>query len=422
MRRAKVTTLAIVAALVVALLGVDRLAVGQEADPVLVGAGDIASCKSTGDEATAGLLAGIEGTVATFGDNAYEQGTSAEFSACYEPSWGRFKERTKPSVGNHEYYTEGASGYFEYFDEAAGDPQKGYYSYDLRSWHVVVLNSNCAAVGGCGAGSAQVQWLVDDLGAHSDQACTLAYFHHPRFSSSTRGNNSAMVPFWDVLYEAGAEVVLNGHAHHYERFAPQTPGGQADPEGGISQFVVGTGGKSLNSFGTVQANSEVRLADADGVIKLTLHPEGYDWQFVAVDGTPDGKTTDPGSGSCHSAPTKPTDRPGPPSVTRTDPGTNATGVATTTNVTAFFSEEMRASSINGKTFKLFKKGSSTKIGAVVTYFPDDPSTAEFDPRATLDPNNSLQSGVIYKAVVTTGAEDSVGNPLEQQYKWFFTVT
>ena len=134
---------------------------------------------------------------------------------------------------------------------------------------MVVLNSNCAAVGGCGAGSAQVQWLEDDLGAHSDQACTLAYFHHPRFSSSTRGNNSAMVPFWDALYEAGAEVVLNGHAHHYERFAPQTPGGQADPEGGISQFVVGTGGKSLNSFGTVQANSEVRLADADSTPRAT---------------------------------------------------------------------------------------------------------------------------------------------------------
>ena len=241
---------------------------------------------------------------------------------------------------------------------------------------MVVLNSNCAAVGGCGAGSAQEQWLKDDLVAHSNQACTLAYFHHPRFSSSTRGNNSAMVPFWDALYEAGAEVVLNGHAHHYERFAPQTPGGQADPEGGISQFVVGTGGKSLNSFGTVQANSEVRLADADGVIKLTLHPEGYDWQFVAVDGTVDGKTTDPGSGSCHNAPPKPPDRPGPPSVTSTDPGTNATGVATTTNVTAFFSEEMRASSINAKTFKLTKKGSSTKIGAVVTYFPDDPATTD----------------------------------------------
>jgi hypothetical protein len=423
MRRAKLTTLAIVAALVVALVGVDRLAVGQEeADPVLVGAGDIASCRSTGDEATADLLAGIEGTVATFGDNAYQSGTSAEYSSCYNPSWGRFKARTMPSVGNHEYYTASASGYFGYFGEAAGDPQKGYYSYDLGSWHVVVLNSNCAAIGGCGAGSAQEQWLKDDLGAYSNQACTLAYFHHPRFSSSTSGNNSAMVPFWEALYEAGAEVVLNGHAHHYERFAPQTPGGQADPEGGISQFVVGTGGKSLNSFGTVQANSEVRLAEAFGVIKLTLHPEGYDWQFVAVDGTVDGETTDSGSGSCHSAPPKPPDRPGPLSVTSTDPGADETGVATTTNVTAFLSEEMMDSSINTKTFKLTKKGSSTKIGAVITYFPDDPATTDtVEARATLDPNNSLKSGVTYKAVVTTGAKDSEGNSLQQQYKWFFTV-
>ena len=423
MRRAKLTTLAIVAALVVALVGVDRLAVGQEeADPVLVGAGDIASCRSTGDEATADLLAGIEGTVATFGDNAYQSGTSAEYSSCYNPSWGRQKARTRPSVGNHEYYTAGASGYFGYFGEVAGDPQKGYYSYDLGSWHVVVLNSNCAAIGGCGAGSAQEQWLKDDLGAHSNQACTLAYFHHPRFSSSTSGNNSAMVPFWEALYEAGAEVVLNGHAHHYERFAPQTPGGQADPEGGISQFVVGTGGKSLNSFGTVQANSEVRLAEAFGVIKLTLHPEGYDWQFVAVDGTVDGETTDSGSGSCHSAPPQPPDRPGPLSVTSTDPGADETGVATTTNVTAFLSEEMMDSSINTKTFKLTKKGSSTKIGAVITYFPDDPATTDtVEARATLDPNNSLKSGVTYKAVVTTGAKDSEGNSLQQQYKWFFTV-
>src|SRR5215204_2340063 len=418
-------------------------------DPVFVGAGDIASCTSTGDEATASLLEGINGTVATLGDNAYESGTSQEFAHCYDnyklPSegggvfdparnsyWGQYKVLTKPAVGNHEYYTpgssasSGASGYFGYFGNAASPTEagctincKGYYSYDLGSWHVVVLNSNCAevSVGGCGAGSPQEVWLRNDLAAHSN-ACTLAYFHHPRFSSSTRGNNSAMGPFWEALYEAGAEVVLNGHAHHYERFAPQTPGGQTDLERGIRQFVVGTGGKSLNSFGTVQNNSEVRKADAFGVIKLTLHTEGYDWQFVTA---PGATVTDFGSGSCHSASPKPTDRPGPPSVTKTDPGPNVTGVASTTNVTAFFSEEMMASSINTKTFKLFKKGTSTKIGAAVKYSPDDPSTAEFDPRATLDPTSSLQNGVIYKAVVTTGAMDSVGNPLPQNYKWFFTT-
>ena len=352
-------------------------------------------------------------------------------------------------MGNHEYYTpgstasSGASGYFGYFGNAALNPTetgctvscKGYYSYDLGSWHVVVLNSNCAEVGGCGAGSPQEVWLRNDLQAHPS-ACTLAYFHHPRFSSSGIGNNSAMVPFWKALYDAGAEVVLNGHAHNYERFAPQDPDGNADPEYGIREFIVGTGGKSLNSFSTIRPNSQVRLTDNSvpqgnfGVIKLTLHPEvpgdpgnpgGYDWEFRKIDGTVDGTVADSGSDSCHGAPTSTTDRPGPPSITKTDPGPYATGVATTTNVTAFFSEEMDKTTINGKTFKLFKKGTTTKIGAGVTYFPDDPTTDTVEARATLDPTNSLQSGVTYKAVVTTGAKDSVGNPLAQQYRWFFTV-
>jgi hypothetical protein len=425
------------------------------ADPVLVGAGDIASCTSGKDEKTAALLAGINGTVATFGDNAYDYGTSQEFAHCYDnyklPSegggvfdparnsyWGQYKALTKPAVGNHEYYTpgssasSGASGYFGYFGTAASPTEtgctvncKGYYSYDIGSWHVVVLNSNCAEVdvGGCGAGSPQEVWLRNDLDNATNKQCTLAYFHHPRFSSSGV-NNSAVGPFWEALYDAGAEVVLNGHAHNYERFAPQTPGGQADPDYGIREFIVGTGGKSLNSFGTIRPNSEVRLTDDSvppgnfGVIKLTLHPAGYDWEFRTID----GKVLDPGSASCHGAPpTSTTDRPGPPSITKTDPGTNATGVATTTNVTAFFSEEMNSNTINGKTFKLFKKGTSTKIGAGVTYVPDDPTTDTVEARATLDPTSYLQSGVTYKAVVTTGAMDSVGNPLPQQYKWFFTV-
>jgi hypothetical protein len=416
-------------------------------DPVLVGAGDIASCSRTGDEATASLLEGINGTVATLGDNAYESGTSAEFSGCYDPSWGRLKARTMPSLGNHEYYDLSgvAQPYFDYFSAtngfslpAAPVPNapdnnhgltvgEGYYSYDLGAWHVVVLNSNCDKVGGCDASSPQGQWLQRDLANTTNKQCTLAYFHHPRFSSSGIGNNSAVAPFWEALYEAGAEVVLNGHAHNYERFAPQKPDGQLDQAQGISEFVVGTGGRSLNSFGTIRNNSEVRITDDYGsgnygVIKLTLHSESYDWEYRQIDGTVDGMARDPGSASCHGAPPSTTDRPGPPSVTTTDPGTDARGVATTTNVTAFFSEEMMASSLdNGKTFKLFKKGSSTKIGAAVKYSPDDLSTAEFDPRATLDPTSSLQSGVIYKAVVTTGAMDSVGNPLPQQYKWFFTT-
>ena len=275
-------SMAVVAALaIVMLLSAGGQAAGLD-DPVLVGAGDIASCSSSGDEATANLLDDIEGTVAVFGDNVYESGTITEYRDCYGPSWGRHKARTMPSAGNHEYYTSGASGYFDYFGAAAGDRQKGYYSYDLGSWHVVVLNSNCAEIGGCGAGSPQERWLREDLASHQ-RACTAAYFHHPRFSSSRIGNNSAMVPFWEALYDADAEVVLGGHAHHYERFAPQTPGGQEDPAQGIREFVVGTGGNGLNSFGTVKANSQVRnantlrRAEADAAphqLQLGVRPRG----------------------------------------------------------------------------------------------------------------------------------------------------
>jgi len=409
-------------------------------DPVLVGAGDIASCSRTGDEATASLLEGINGTVATLGDNAYESGTSAEFSGCYDPSWGRHKARTMPSVGNHEYYTAGASGYFGYFGNAASPTEsgctvncKGYYSYDLGSWHVVVLNSNCAAVGGCEKTSTQGIWLRNDLANTINKQCTLAYFHHPRFSSSGIGNNSAVAPFWEVLYEAGAEVVLNGHAHNYERFAPQNPDGQLDQAQGIREFVVGTGGRSLNSFGTIRTNSEVRITDDYGsgnfgVIKLTLHPTGYDWEFVQIDGTVDGTPRDPGSASCHGAPpTSSTDPvPGPPTVIGTSPANNTTGIAQTANVTATFSEEMKASSIitPATTFKLVKlnsDGTTTKVTANVSY---DAATK----KAVLDPASNLSSGT-YKATVTTGAQDLAGNALDQKpniagnqsKSWKFTV-
>ena len=280
-------------------------------DPVFVGAGDIASCARTGDEATAKLLDDIVAaapsttTVFTTGDNAYESGTASEFANCYDPSWGRpkIKEITRPTIGNHEYYgTADASGYFKYFESilsAAGDTGKGYSSYDVGSWHMISLNSNCSFVaeGGCDRGSTQVEWLKKDLAAHSN-ACTLAYFHHPRFSSgSTSGGNSKMKPFWEALYAAKADVVLNGHVHNYERFAPQTPSGVADPAQGIRELVVGTGGYSLNSFKTTVANSQVRKANAAGVLKLTLHPSSYDWQFVTA---PGGTVADSSSGSCHS--------------------------------------------------------------------------------------------------------------------------
>ena len=429
------------------VLGSAQSVSALDTDPVLVGAGDIASCTSGNDEKTAALLAGINGTVAALGDNAYDYGTSQEFAHCYDnyklPSegggvfdparnsyWGQYKALTKPAVGNHEYDTpgstasSGASGYFGYFGDAASptDPPgctvncKGYYSYDLGSWHVVVLNSNCAeVVGGCGAGSPQEVWLRQDLANTTNKQCTLAYWHHPRFSSSGIGNNSAVAPFWKALYEAGAEVVLNGHAHNYERFAPQDPDGNADANYGIREFIVGTGGKSLNNFSTTpRPNSKVRYNAKYGVIKLMLHPNGYDWQFVTIDGAvlPDLES----SATCHGAPTSTTDPvPGPPAVISTSPAT----IATTANVTATFSEEMKASSIitPAKTFKLFKKGSTTKIDATVSY--PDPNSPSFT--AKLDPTNSLDPGVTYKAVVTTGAMDTVGNPLPQNYKWFFTT-
>jgi hypothetical protein len=265
-------------------------------DPVFVGAGDIASCDSTGDEATANLLDGIPGTVYTLGDNVYERGSDADFARCYDPSWGRHKARTMPIVGNHDYTTPGASGYFNYFGAAAGDPSEGYYSYNLGTWHIVALNSMCENVGGCGPGSPMLDWLEQDLAANPT-SCTLALWHHPVFSSgSEHGSDPKMIPSWDALYAAGAEVVLSGHDHDYERFAPQTSSGVADPDGGIREFVVGTGGKSHYDFGNILANSEVRNSDTNGVLKLTLHASSYDWEFV-----PEASKTfsDSGSASCH---------------------------------------------------------------------------------------------------------------------------
>jgi acid phosphatase type 7 len=264
-------------------------------DPVMVGAGDIARCSSQGDEATAKLLDSISGTVFTTGDNAYLSGTPFEFSSCYGPSWGRHKDRTKPTVGNHEYRTSGASGYFGYFGAAAGDPKKGYYSYNLGEWHIISLNSMCEKVGGCGSTSPMLSWLKQDLKANPKK-CTLAYFHHPLFSSGEHGNQTKMRPTWDALYAQGADVVLNGHDHDYERFASQRPDGTRDGERGIREFVVGTGGGSHYAFGNIKPNSQVRNATTYGVLKLTLHPGSYEWKFVPEAGK---SFTDSGTTSCH---------------------------------------------------------------------------------------------------------------------------
>jgi hypothetical protein len=267
--------------------------------PVLVGTGDIADCDTNGDEATAQLLDKIDGTVFTTGDNIYGkgQGTLERYQECYEPSWGRHKARTRPAIGNHDYPKHDVpTDYFQYFGANAGEPGKGYYSYDLGAWHIIVLNSVCDKVdGGCKAGSPQEQWLRAQLAAHPT-ACTLAYWHHPRFSSGKKhGNDKDVQAFWDALYEAGVDVVINGHEHSYERFAPQDPKGRADPVRGIRQFVVGNGGKSLYDFDTPIENSKVRNNDTFGVLKLTLHPTSYDWEFIPVAGN---TFTDSGSASC----------------------------------------------------------------------------------------------------------------------------
>lgn len=267
-----------------------------EKEVVLIGAGDIAECSDlAGAEATAKLLEANPGTVMALGDLAYPNGAADDFK-CYDKTWGRVKDRTRPAVGNHEFHSSGASYYFQYFGAAAGDPKTGYYSYDLGSWHIVVLNSECKEIGGCEAGSPEEKWLRADLAAHPS-GCTLAYFHKPRFSSGlTHGNDPEVGAFWQALYDANAELILNGHDHDYERFAPQDPNGKADPKRGIREFVVGTGGKNHREFGIPKANSEVRNNDAFGVLKLTLKATGYDWKFIPEA----GKTfTDSGSGSCH---------------------------------------------------------------------------------------------------------------------------
>jgi hypothetical protein len=304
-------------------LGVGSIETGlaQTGDPVFVGAGDITNCNKTQDESTAQLLDNIAGTVFTLGDNVYPDGTLTQFNDCYGPTWGRHKNRTKPSAGNHDYHPAGASGYYTYFGSAASPLDnnctsncKGYYSYNLGAWHIIVLNSEITH----SAGSPQEQWLRADLAANQS-VCTLAYWHKARFSSGMHGNIAGSQAFWQALYDDGADVVLNGHDHLYERFAPQNPSGQADATRGIREFVAGTGGASLYPFSTIQPNSQVRNNTTWGVLKLTLHATSYDWQFVPIAGqsfTDSGSANCVGSGSAPTATRTPTSGP-IPTATRT---------------------------------------------------------------------------------------------------------
>jgi calcineurin-like phosphoesterase family protein/cadherin domain-containing protein len=268
-------------------------------DPVIAAAGDIAcppgasiSPTACHHAATSDLLTGAT-AVLMLGDAQYPDGTLAEFQESFDPTWGRFKSVMYPSVGNHEYHTPGAAGYFDYFGPAAGPRDKGYYSFDIGAWHLIALNSNCPEIGGCEEGSAQEQWLRADL-AGSSASCTLAYWHHPLFSSGAHGSNPRMAAIWQTLYDHGVDVVLSGHDHNYQRFAPQTADGVADAQG-PREFVVGTGGRSLYPTGPPIANQEAQGQDTFGVLKLTLHTTSYEWQFVPETG---GTFGDMGSATC----------------------------------------------------------------------------------------------------------------------------
>jgi acid phosphatase type 7 len=281
------------------------------ADQVVVAAGDIA-CDPTsasyhnglGDpthcqmKATSDLVASIHpNDVLVLGDNQYEAGNLKKYQQSYGPTWGRFKDITYPIPGNHDYETTNAAGYFAYFGTAAGDPTKGYYSFDIGAWHVVALNSQCKRIGGCQAGSPEEQWLKADLASHPAM-CTLAMWHMPEFDSGDYPS-TAFLAFWTDLYNAGADVILNGHSHLYERFAPQTPNGALDTTHGIRQFTAGTGGDDHSSINKIKPNSQARNATDFGVLKLTLHASSYDWQFIPIAGE---AFTDSGSAGCHDAP------------------------------------------------------------------------------------------------------------------------
>lgn len=259
---------------------------------VLSGAGDIAVCGLQGSALTAKLLAKLPGTIFTAGDNSNESGEMYQYQQCFGPTWGQFLDRIRPAPGNHDYLAKGASNYYQYFGLSAGEPGLGYYSYDLGSWHIISLNSNCSQVA-CGPNSAQMEWLRADLAAHPSR-CSLAYWHHPRFSSGLSGS-FGLKGFWDVLYEYGVDIVINGNDHDYERFAPQDPNGVADPEHGIREFVVGTGGAGQRVMLDPQPNSEVRHTGTFGVLSLTLNDTSYDWQFLPIEGE---SFTDSGMGIC----------------------------------------------------------------------------------------------------------------------------
>ena len=269
------------------------IACDPASSPYNGGLGTAIACHQQG--VSDAIVAGGYDAVLPLGDLQYENGTASAFQASYGPSWGRLRAITRPAVGNHEYGSLGATPYFQYFGAAAGEPGKGYYSYELGSWHLIAINSNCTQIGGCASGSPEELWLRADLAAHPAR-CTLAYWHHPRFSSGQAGDNGFMSAIWTDLYAAGADLVLNGHEHDYERFAPQDASGERDDLNGVREFVVGTGGKNHMTFKTAKENSELRDTSSFGFLDLTLGDAGYSWRFVS---DPPGGLSDSGTGTCH---------------------------------------------------------------------------------------------------------------------------
>jgi chitodextrinase len=423
-------------------LGTTAQAVG---DPVIATAGDIAcdpsnsnfnagngSSSSCAEKATSDLLLGIAPVaVLNLGDNQYYCGSAEAYQQSYDPSWGRLKGITHPSVGNHEFLTsggtgcttanQGGAGYYSYFGTAAGSPGQGYYSYDVGTWHLIALNSNCGEAGGCSATSPQGRWLENDLTTHANY-CTLAYWHIPLYSSGGRANSNSK-SFWTALYNHDADLVISAHDHTYERFAPQDPNGNLNLARGMREFIVGTGGANHTSFTTIFPNSEIRNSDTFGVLKLTLHPTSYDWQFAPVP----GKTfTDSGTQACHgSVPdTTPPSQPQNLSANAVSPGqvnltwspsTDDTGVAgynvyrdgakiATTSTTSYTDRSVvpnRAYTYTVAAYDAVGHVSTQSSPAAVTTPPDmNPPTA---PSSLLA---SLSQGRV--ALTWTGSTDDVG--------------
>jgi acid phosphatase type 7 len=456
---------------------------GQTTPVTLVGAGDITDCSYSNDEGTAQLLGNTlrsltpdgslpplaQARAIAMGDNAYPRANRTQYANCYDnynldanwttfdPSrpgwWGQYKDHTMPVLGNHEYMNSDdpsikSRPYFDYFSglngfkpEAAPVPNEpendhgltfgeGYYSYDLGSWHIVALNSNCDKVGGCDASSPQGQWLQQDLTNHPAQ-CTLAYFHHPLYATANGTNTLNVKPLWDMLYAKGADVLLSGHAHRYERHAPMTPEGLVDPTTGIRQFVVGTGGEpggSVIDANQVPTGVLEKVVLEFGVIKVDLDATSYTWSFIAVDGSTNGTVMDSssdvygpgGSEQCHGAPGSTGTTP--PTVTNVAPGNGALDVPIGSKVEATFSEAMDANTIKDSTFTLTKPD-----GTDLDTNPDlVPGTVSYDSKsnkATLTPAN-LDYSTTYTATVKGGAngvKDATGNPLSADEVWTFTT-